>query len=120
MNRNNSPRQSMMLPQRFGQEQDEKGRLNAIPSSHKQSCGRKRRLFVFTKTGVLPTTTGPGRQIHRILIFDDHPDSLRLILGGSACRETSPIAQKRISARSLIFPALALIVALLTIVWPLL
>ena len=111
----------MMFPQRFGDEQDKNGSLDAIPSSLKQSCVRKRKLFVFTKTSRLLTTEGgPGRQIHRILIFDDHPDSLRLILGGSACAEVSRSAQKRVRARSLILPAVALIIALLTMFLPLL
>ena len=111
----------MMFPQRLGNEEDTDSSLEDIPSSPKQFCVRKRKLFVFTKTSRLPTTEGgPGRQIHRILIFDDHPDSLRLILGGSACAEVSRSAQKRVRARSLILPALALIVALLTMFLPLL
>jgi hypothetical protein len=34
----------------------------------------------------LPATNTQGKTIQRILIFDDHPDSLRLVFG----RRTSP------------------------------
>jgi hypothetical protein len=41
----------------------------------------------------LPATNTQGKTIQRILIFDDHPDSLRLVFG----RRSSPQADRTAS-----------------------
>jgi hypothetical protein len=41
--------------------------------------GRTRKIFVIKKTSRLPSTNAAGKKIRRILIFDNHPDSLRLV-----------------------------------------
>jgi hypothetical protein len=67
----------------------------------------------------LESTTGAHKNIRRILIFDDHPDSLRLILGSPANRQADRAARGRASSRHLILPGIAIIVALLGMFWPL-
>jgi hypothetical protein len=84
MKRNNFPRQPTTFQKRFVSEENEEGYLNSIPCAKEQSCVRKRKVFVFRKTTLLPATKGPGKLIRRILVFDDHPDSLRLVLGRRA------------------------------------
>jgi hypothetical protein len=39
-------------------------------------------IFVIKRVSRLPATNTQGKTIQRILIFDDHPASLRLVLGG--------------------------------------
>jgi hypothetical protein len=43
--------------------------------------GRTRKIFVVKKTSRLPSTNAAGKKIRRILIFDNHPESLRLVFG---------------------------------------
>jgi hypothetical protein len=45
-----------------------------------------KKIFVIKRVSHLPATNTQGKIIQRILIFDDHPASLRLVLGG----RTSP------------------------------
>lgn len=40
-----------------------------------------RRIFVIKKTSRLASANAGGRKIRRILVFDNHPDSLRLVFG---------------------------------------
>jgi len=71
------------------------------------------------KTSRLPATNGPVKTIRRILIFDDHPDSLRLILGRPANRHAYRPGADRTSSRNLILPGMAILAALLAMFWPL-
>ena len=54
------------------------------------SLGRRasvgaRKIFVVEQTSHLPATNAaPGKMVRRILIFDNHPDSLRLVFGDHA------------------------------------
>jgi hypothetical protein len=50
-----------------------------------------RRIFVIKRAIRPPATNMRGKTIQRILIFDDHPDSLRLVFG----RRASPRADRR-------------------------
>src|ERR1700722_2767920 len=42
---------------------------------------RTKKIFIVRKTSRLRSTSAAGKKIRRILIFDNHPDSLRLIFG---------------------------------------
>src|SRR5437588_8612023 len=44
-----------------------------------QRSGRARRIFVVKKTSRPRSTNGANKKIRRILIFDNHPESLRLV-----------------------------------------
>jgi hypothetical protein len=58
--------------------------LFRLPSSSKQPGLRARRIFVVKQVQRLPATTAAGRKIERILIFDNDPNSLRLVFGRRA------------------------------------
>lgn len=81
---------------------------------------RVRKIFVIKKVQRLQATTAAGKKIQRILIFDDHPDSLRLILGGSASRDTRRTSGGWATLRVFILPGIAALTALLAMFWPLL
>ena len=51
-------------------------------SEHSRIRGRK--IFVIKQVQRLPATTIPGKEIYRIMIFDYHPDSLRLVFARHA------------------------------------
>jgi hypothetical protein len=112
MKRNISPRQQTTVENRF------RGSLNSTPSRGQVGVGKKR-VFVFRKTSFLPTTKGQGKRIQRILIFDDHPDSLRLILGPPVKWTIRRVIRERASTRHFLLPGLVIIGALLAMVWPL-
>jgi hypothetical protein len=47
-----------------------------------RASGGARKIFVVKQTSHLPATNAaPGKTVRHILIFDDHPDSLRLVFG---------------------------------------
>jgi hypothetical protein len=63
-----------------------------LPSANEQPGVHARRIFVIKRTSCLPAANAEGKTIQRILIFDDHPDSLRLVFGRRASREVGRTA----------------------------
>lgn len=55
-----------------------------LPSASEQPGIRARRIFVIKQASRLPATNTEGKTIQRILIFDDHPESPRLVFGRRA------------------------------------
>jgi hypothetical protein len=55
--------------------------VHRFPLASGQSRIRVRRIFVIKRASLLPATNTQGKTIQRILIFDDHPASLRLVFG---------------------------------------
>lgn len=51
-----------------------------------------RKIFVIKQRRRLDSITGASKTIQCILIFDDHPDSLRLVFGRRARRQVNPTA----------------------------
>jgi len=72
------------------------------------------------QTGHLRVTGGSVKTVRRILIFDDHPESLRLILGDSASRDARRTSRGWATLRIFILPGIAALTALTAIFWPLL
>src|SRR5438132_14200651 len=73
----------MALPRSFvrpsAEDQLSLARTFSLPG---QRSGRARRIFVIKKTSRLRSTNGVDKKIRRILIFDNHPESLRLVFEG--------------------------------------
>jgi hypothetical protein len=67
--------------------------VQRFPLASGQSSIRARRIFVIKRVSLLPAPNTLGKTIQRILIFDDHPASLRLVFG----RRTSPQTDRRTS-----------------------
>ena len=57
--------------------------------------------------------------MRRILIFDDHPDSLRLVFGGGANPHIDLSAPQRVSSWELVLVSILIMVALIGMFWPL-
>gem|GEM_PF-1984811 len=94
--------------------------FNAAPdfSVTRQQHGQRRKIFVIKQTSRLPTTYGKGKKIRRILIFDNHPDSLRLVYG----RRPHPYADlsrpRRVGFWELVIASILMIAGLVGMFWP--
>ena len=67
---------------------------------------------------VPPTDSAPGKKVQHILIFDDHPDSLRLVLGTPA----NPHVERPVSGRATLWVGLfsmLMLSLLIAMFWPL-
>jgi hypothetical protein len=67
----------------------------------------------------LESTTGTHKKIRRILIFDSHPDSLRLVFGRRANPHIHLSAPERVISWELILVSILTMVALIGMFWPL-
>jgi hypothetical protein len=81
--------------------------------------GRTRKIFVIKQTSRLPSTSARDKKIQRILIFDNHPDSLRLVFGRRANSYVDRFRRQRISLWELLIVSILLIAGLVGMFWPL-
>jgi hypothetical protein len=55
-----------------------------VPLPSEQSSIQSRRVFLFKGEERLAANSGPDKTIQRILIFDNHPETLHLLFGRGA------------------------------------
>ena len=67
----------------------------------------------------LKSTIGTRTKIRRILIFDNHPDSLDLVFGRQASPHLDLSRPPRVSPWELILVSILTMVALIGMFWPL-
>jgi hypothetical protein len=84
-----------------------------------QRSGTKK-IFIVKKTTRLPSTNAAGKKIRRILIFDNHPDSLRLVFGRRLHPDVDLARPERVSSWELILVTIVTIGGLIGMLWPLL
>jgi hypothetical protein len=63
--------------------------LPGLSPANAQSSVPARRIFIVRQASRLSANDTQSKTIRRILVFDDHPDSLRLILGDYAPEESA-------------------------------
>jgi hypothetical protein len=85
-----------------------------------QRSGRTRKIFVIKKTTRLPSTNSAGKKIQRSRIFDDHPESLRLVFGRRPHPDVDLSRPQRVSSWELIIVSMVTIGGLIGMFWPLL
>jgi hypothetical protein len=110
----------MTLPDSFvppGAEDRLRARTFSLP---RQRRGRKRKIFVVKKTSRLPSTNGADKEIRQILIFDNHPDTLRLIFGRRQDSHVDPGKSQRASSLEVITVCFLTVIGLIGMFWPLL
>ena len=78
-----------------------------------------RRPFGCRSGQALESTTGTHKKIRRILIFDDHPDSLRLVFEGGANPHGDLSVPQPVSSWELILVSILTMSALIGMFWPL-
>ena len=121
MKRERSDYRGMALPASFVRPgADDQLNLVRAFSVTGQRPGRTRKIFVIKKTSRLPSTNAAGKKIRRILIFDNHPDSLRLVYGRRLHPEVDLSGSQRVSWWDLIIVSALTIGVLLGMFWPLL
>jgi hypothetical protein len=92
----------------------------ALRASENREPGlRPRKIFVIKQASRRPATNTAGKQIRRILIFDDHPDSLRLVFGRRANSQIDLSTPSRASSWELILVSMLTMGALIGMFWPL-
>jgi hypothetical protein len=80
---------------------------------------RTRKIFVIKQVRRLELTTGAHKKIRRILIFDNHPDSLRMVFEGGANPPGDLSVPQHVSSWEPILVSILTIGALIGMVWPL-
>jgi hypothetical protein len=79
---------------------------------------RQKRIFAIVSPPI-PTPVY-GKTIRRIVIFDNHPDSLRLVLDSSVDVESDDAASHRERRTSIMCGSILIAMVLAAILWPLL
>jgi hypothetical protein len=74
---------------------------------------------VISEVRRLKSTTGAHKKIRCILIFDNHPDSLRLVFERGAHPSGDVLLPQRMSSWELILVSMVTMGALLGMFWPL-
>ena len=95
------------------------GQLNLAQTSGDRQRSRTSKIFIIKKTSRLPSTNAAGKKIRRILIFDNHPDSLRLLFGERTNPHVDLSVPQRVSSWELIVVSILTMSALFGMVWPL-
>jgi len=92
-------------------------RIPELGSLSGSASSRQKRIFAIVSPPI-PTPV-EGKTIRRIVIFDNHPDSLRLVLGSGVDLDSDDAASRRERWTSIIcgFILIAMLVAAL--LWPL-
>jgi hypothetical protein len=90
-----------------------------LPSASGQPGVRAKKIFVIKQEIQLPQTNAAGNKIRRILIFDNHPDSLRLVFGRRANPHIHLSAPERVISWELILVSILIMGALIGMLWPL-
>jgi hypothetical protein len=110
----------MALPAQFDRTAAAELNLGSAFSETGARRSRTRKIFIIKKTSRLPSTNAVGKKIRRILIFDNHPDSLRLIFGPRAHPDVDLSPPQRVSSWELIIVSVVTIAGLVGMFWPLL
>jgi hypothetical protein len=75
---------------------------------------RRKKLFIIKQVG-----SGTDEKIRRVLIFDNHPDSLRLVFEGGAISHHDLPKSRHVSSWELIIVSILTIGGLVGMFWPL-
>jgi hypothetical protein len=112
MKRRNFPQRPTAFPAQFARGHNENANLKPVLSLH-------RRIFVMKQTRLLAANNGPARSVQHIVMFDDHPDSLRIIFGPPANSQTDDATDDGGSLREFLLPGIAILVGLTAMFLPL-
>jgi hypothetical protein len=88
------------------------------PTEEPRRQGRK--IFIITQVRRSATPTAAGGKTQRVLVFDNHPDSLRLLFGRLPDRHVDLSKPQRVSSWELILVSILTMSALIGMFWPIL
>jgi hypothetical protein len=78
-----------------------------------------RRPFESRSGQALPATNAAGKKVQRILIFDNHPDSLRLVFGRGATPWADLSDRQHGTSWAVVVLCMLELIALIGMFWPL-
>jgi hypothetical protein len=78
--------------------------------------GTKRFFIIKQAVQLQPTSSAGSRTVQHVLIFDDHPESLRLVFGGAAA-QVDLSRPPRASSRHLVLLSILIMGLLSAILW---
>ena len=93
--------------------------LAQTSAENEQRRRRTRKVFIIKQVQRLPATNAASGKIQRVLIFDNHPDSLRLLFGRRANPHLDLSVPNRVSEGELVFVSILAMGALFGMFWPL-
>lgn len=89
-----------------------------LRSLHDSKSSNRKRIFAIVSRPI-PTNV-KGKTIRRIIIFDNHPDSLRVVLGSGRRLDTDDAVSRREKRTSIICGSILIAIVLGAMLWPLL
>jgi hypothetical protein len=92
--------------------------LARLSSANGQSDPRTRKIFVIEQVR-RPPSTNTDKKIRRILIFDNHPDSLRLVFGRRADSHVHLSDPQRMTSSGVVLLWILVMGLMLAMLWPL-
>ena len=119
MKRKDFRRRPISFPERFVRPTTGPS-LYRLSAANEKSRPRARKIFIIKQARRLASTNGIQKKLRRILIFDDHPDSLRLVFERGASRHDDLTVPPRATSWDLILVSILAMVALIGMFWPLL
>ena len=90
------------------------------PTRTRQQRRRTKKIFIIKKTSRLPSTNAARKKIRRILIFDNHPESLRLVFGHRQHRNVDLSRPTPVISWELILVSILAVAGLVGMFWQLL
>jgi len=90
-----------------------------LPSASGQPGVRAQKIFVIKQSRRLRSTNGADKTIRSILIFDNHPDSLRLVSRLRVRPNVDLVAARRAHPAHLMFALLLMLALSIAMFWPL-
>src|ERR1700704_6523875 len=87
MKRRDFPQRPTAFPAQLARGHNENANLKPAPSVS-EPPSLHRRIFVMKQTRLLAANNGPVKSVQHIVMFDDHPDSLRITFGPPANSQT--------------------------------
>jgi hypothetical protein len=94
--------------------------LFQLPSASGLPGVHARKIFVIKQELQVPQANAADTKMRCVLIFDDHPDSLRLVFGRRANPHVHLSAPQRVISWELILASIVTMGALIGMFWPIL
>jgi hypothetical protein len=94
--------------------------LYGLPAPSGKPGVRAKKIFIIKQEIRWPQTNAAGKRIRRILIFDNHPDTLRLVFGRRVDSNVHLSHSERMTSSGVALLWILVFVLMIGMVWPLL
>jgi hypothetical protein len=94
-------------------------RMVPLSDASEKPRRRTRKIFVIKQARRLASANGTEKKLRRILIFDDHPDTLRLVFGRDTSLDDDLSVSPHATSWEFILVSILALVAFVGMFWPL-